>query len=318
MRPLCHSPNHMQSTSSRGSALLMVLWVVGFLTLLVTTAMLVLRQDVETAASQRTVSRTRCLAEMGLAIAVHPQVKPNDPLLRRKLNATESYEAIVTSEEGRLSLKTLLTEERRSILERIFRQWGLKPLDAESVVDAMMDWVDVDDLKRMKGVEHRDYLEMGLEDRPYNHAFLSLDEVALVAGMEQVEALHPNWRDEFTVFGQGQLDLNEATAERIAVLLNVEPSLAESLVDQRMGLDSLAHTEDDKPLENLEEVLASLGLSGELMQQAVGLVTLKGSTRRIESIGHMGDQERGLVVVFQNGGSGTPRVLEWKEFVPQR
>lgn len=304
--------------SSRGSALLMVMWVLGFLTLLVTTSMLVLRQDVETAASQRMVSRTRHLAEMGLAIAVHPQVQPNDPLLRRKISATESYEAIVTSEEGRLSLKALLTEERRSILERIFRQWGLKPLDAESVVDAMMDWVDADELKRMKGMERREYQELGLEDRPYNHDFLSLDEVALVAGMEQIEDMHPNWRDEFTVFGQGQLDLNETTAQRIAMLLNVEASLAESLVDRRLGLDGIAHTEDDEPLANLDEVLSSLGLSGELMQQATGLVTLKGTTRRIESIGHMGDQERGLVVVFQNGGSGTPRVLEWKEFVPQR
>lgn len=318
MRFLTPSSPDTPARSSRGSALLMVLWVVGFLTLLVTTSMLVLRQDVETAASQRTVSGTRRLAEMGLAIAVHPQVQPNDPLLRRKISATESYEAIVTSEEGRLSLKALLTEERRPILERIFRQWGLKPLDAESVVDAMMDWVDVDELKRMKGMERREYQELGLEDRPYNHDFLSLDEVALVAGMEQVEEVHPNWRDEFTVFGQGQLDLNETTPQRISVLLNVEPSLAESLVDRRMGLDGIAHTDDDEPLENLDEVLSSLGLSGELLQQAAGLVTLKGTTRRIESIGHMGDQDRGLVVVFQNGGSGAPRVLEWKEFVPQR
>lgn len=296
----------------------MVLWVVGFLTLVVTTAMLVLRQDVETAASQRTVSRTRCLAEMGLAIAVNPQVQPNDPLLRGKVSATESYQAIVTTEEGRLSLKMLLTEERRDVLERVFRQWGLRPLDAESVVDAMMDWVDEDELKRLKGAERRDYLEMGLEDRPYNHAFLSLDEVALVSGMEQVEQMYPKWRDEFTVFGQGQLDLNETTAQRIAMLLNVEESLAESLVEQRLGLDGIAHTDDDEPIESLDVALSTLGLSGDASKQALGLVTLKGGTRRIESIGRMGDQERGLVVVFQNAAAGNSRVLEWKEFVPQR
>lgn len=305
-------------STRRGSALLMVLWVVGFLTLLVTTAMLVLRQDIETAASQRVVSRTRQLAEMGLAIAVHPQVKPNDPLLHGKVSATESYEAMVTTEEGRLSLKTLLTEERRPILERIFRQWGLKPLDAESVVDAMMDWVDADDLKRLKGAEHRDYQEMGLADRPYNHDFLSLDEAALVSGMEQVEQMHPNWRDEFTVFGQGQLDLNEATAQRIAVLLNVEESRAESLVADRMGPDGKPHTDDDELIVNLDEALSRLGLSGEASQQAASLVTLQGSTRRIESVGRIGDQERGLVVVFQKADTGRPHVLEWKEFVPRR
>lgn len=302
---------------SRGSALLMVLWVVGFLTLVVITAMLVLREDIETAASQRGISRTRQLAEMGLAVAVHPQVQPNDPLLRGKVTATDSYEAIVTTEEGRLSLKALLTEERRGILERLFRQWGLKPSDAESAVDAMMDWVDADDLKRLKGAEQRDYLEAGLEGRPYNHNFLSLDEVALVAGMEKVEELHPGWRDEFTVFGQGQLDLNEATALRIAVVLNVEESLADSLVARRKGVDGVAHTDDDEPLENLQEALTQLGLSGEAAQQAAALVTLQGNTRRIESVGKVGGLERGIAVVLQNSDAGAPRVLEWKEFVPQ-
>ncbi|CAN5765673.1 hypothetical protein BH11VER1_BH11VER1_30090 [soil metagenome] len=304
--------------NSRGSALLMVLWVVGFLTLVVTTAILVLRQDIETAASQRGISRTRQLAEMGLAVAAHPQVQLNDPLLRRKLNATESYEAIVTTEEGRLNLMALLTEERRGILERLFRGWGLKPLDAESAVDAMMDWVDGDDLKRLKGAEHRDYLETGLEDRPYNHPFLSLDEVALVAGMELVEQARPNWRDEFTIFGQGQLDLNETTAQRISVLLNVEESLAESLVTSRNGLDGVAHTDDDEPLENLEEALSQLGLSGDIAQQAAALVTLQGSARRIESVGRVGGLERGIVLVLQKSDAGSSRVFEWKEFVPQR
>lgn len=304
------------SLEHRGSALLMVLWVVGFLTLLVTTAMLVLRQDVETTASQQMVFRTRELAEMGIALAVHPMVKPNDPLLHGKVSSIESYDAIITTEEGRLSLKALLTEEHREVLERLFRNWGLKPLDAQSVVESMMDWIDEDDLKRLKGAEHRDYLELGLEDRPYNREFLSLDEVAQVLGMELVEQVHPNWRDEFTVFGQGQLDLNEATAARISVIANVDLSRAEALVAQRNGLDGKLHTADDARLENLDEALSALGLSGQAREQVAPLVTLQGSTRRIESVGRMGDHERGIAVVLQGTGAGGLHILEWKEFVP--
>ncbi len=318
-KPLCtHLPRFSgyQSRASRGSALLMVLWVVGFLTLLVTTAMLVLRQDIETSASQQMVFRTRQLAEMGIALAVHPMVKPNDPLLHGKLSSIESFDAVMTTEEGRLSLKSLLTEERREVLERLFRRWGLNPLDAQSVVDAMMDWVDEDELMRLKGAERRDYLELGLEDRPYNREFRSLDEVSQVLGMELVEQVYPNWRDEFTVFGQGQLDVNEATALRISVVANVDLSRAEDLVEQRNGPDGKLHTEDDARLEHVDEAMSALGLSGQAGEQVAPLLTLQGSTRRVESLGRMGDHERGIAVVMQGGGGGGLRILEWKEFVP--
>src|ERR1700744_5071108 len=94
--------NHDRPThrfSGRASALLVVLWVVALLSLLIVTSMMVAMQDVETVTSREMVFRARQLAEAGLAVGVHPLVKPNDPLLRRRVSANESYEVTITTEE---------------------------------------------------------------------------------------------------------------------------------------------------------------------------------------------------------------------------
>ena len=61
--------------------------------------------------------RARQLAEMGVAVAAHPLVKPGDPLLRREVTGIERFDVLVSTEEGRLNLNALLTEERLPILE---------------------------------------------------------------------------------------------------------------------------------------------------------------------------------------------------------
>ena len=104
---------------AQGSALLIVLWVIALLSFMVMTTLMIVRQDVETAWSRESVQRARQLAEMGIAVAAHPGVKPSDPLLRARVSEQESYETLVTTEESRLHVNSLLTEERRAVLERV-------------------------------------------------------------------------------------------------------------------------------------------------------------------------------------------------------
>ncbi len=245
--------------AARGSALLVVLWVIALLSFLIVTSMMVVMQDVETVAARRLVFRARQLAETGVAIGANPLVKPADPLLRKKVSPVESYEVNITTEEGRFNLAALLTEERRAVLERLFGSWGLRPIEAEAVVDALMDWVDNDDFKRLKGAEKEDYKKEGFNDRPYNRPFESLDEATLVRGMELVAQANPGWRGAFTLWGQGALDINEAPAELIAIAADVPVSAARVLVAARYGADGIPHTEDDQPM---QEPGRSHGASG--------------------------------------------------------
>lgn len=300
----------------RGSALLAVLWVIAFLAFLVITAMMVTMQGVETVTSRQLVFRARQLAEAGVAIGAHPAVKPDDPLLHRRVSATESYDVNITSEEGRLNLNAMLTEERRPVLERLFTSWGLAEIDAEALVDAMMDWVDNDEFKRLKGAEKKDYEDAGFKGRPFNRPFASLDEVMLVRGMDALAELQPRWREAFTLWGQGQLDVNEAPAELLAIMAGTPMHLAEALVAARDGRDGIPHTEDDQPLQSVDEALTLLGVPQQQAPLVAGMITLRGATMRVESIGTAGDYSRGVAVVLQKGAAAGD-IMEWREFVPR-
>jgi general secretion pathway protein K len=301
------------SAKTRGSALLVVLWVVALLSFLIITSLMVAMQDVETVGARQVVFRARQLAEMGLAVAAHPLVKRDDPLLSARFSAMETYEARITSEEGRINLNAMLTEERRPVLERMLNQWGISFIDAQALVDRLMDWSDEDEFRRIKGAEKPEYREAGFRDRPFNRAFRSLDEALLVGGMEMLVELKPNWRDYFTLWGGGQLDINEASAEIIALVTDTPPHLAQAIVTQRDGPDGRPYTEDDTPLESVEEAMTLLGLGGDRAALVAPLLTLQGSTVRIESLGRAGDHARGIAVVMQK--NERPQVLEWREFV---
>lgn len=315
-RTLSHSVPLARVAGARGSALLIVLWVVALLSFMVFTAAMIVRQDVETTWARESVQRARQLAEMGIAVAAHPGVKATDPLLRAQVSSRESYEALLSTEESRLHINSLLTEERRALLERVFVGWGLMESDAETLVDRLMDWADQDDFQRLKGAEKSHYRDLGIPGRPYNRKMRTVEEMSLVDGMDMLTAVRPDWRDWVTFHGGGQLDLNEAPAELIAVFTGAPLSRAQGLVARRWGPDGLAHTLDDLTLTSVEEALGSLGVGGGEAEALTPMLTVKGSTTRIQSTGRVGDYARTVVVVVNKSG-GRPQILEWKELVTE-
>lgn len=299
-------------TNSHGSALLVVLWVVALLSFMVITSLLVVRQDVERVGARQQVFRARQLAEMGVAMASHPAIKDTDPLLRQEVSDFESFEAVITTEESRLRVNSLLNDQYRAVLERVFTTWGLTPPEAEALVNSLMDWADPDDFVRLNSAERRQYEAEGILGRPYNQPLRSVEEMALVWGMDRLTAVKPDWGDWVTFHGSGKLDLNEAPAELLAAFLGIPLSRAESFVQQRHGLDGIPHTEDDVRAPTVEEALAGLGVSGGEVEALGPLVTAKGTTTRIESIGRVSDYARAIVVVLQKSGN-RPQILLWKE-----
>ncbi|WP_050030877.1 type II secretion system protein GspK [Verrucomicrobium sp. BvORR034] len=307
------SPSPYFPRRATGSALLVVLWVIALLSFLVVTTMMITMQDVETGISRKMVFRARQLAEMGVAVASHPMVKAQDPLLRRKVSDTESYHVRLTTEEARINLNSLLTEEKRPALQRVFTRWGLRPADASELVESLMDWKDADDLRRLQGAERQEYERAGFADRPYNRPFHTLDEVLLVKGMGAFADAHPEWREIFTLWGDGRVDVNEASAAVIAATADVSLSVAETVVAVRDGRDGEHQTEDDQLFENVEDALTLLGLGGEQRTAAAALFSLRGSTLRIESVGQVNDLSRGIAVILKKDPV-RPKVLEWREF----
>jgi type II secretory pathway component PulK len=295
------------------SALIIVLWVIALLSFLIITALLVAMQNADTTGARKAVFRAKQLAGMGIAVASNPAVAPGDPLFRQRFTDTESFTAVITSEESRLNLNYLLTEDRSSVLERLFVAWGLSEPDAETAVDGLMDWTDEDEFKRLKGAEKQEYQDAGFPDRPFNRPFETLDQAVLAAGMEKLDEVRPDWREWFTLRGSGRLDVNEASAEVLSLTTGAPLPLAETLVRLREGPDGVPHTEDDQKIASVEEAVSLLGIPSS-DTAFTELLAVESTTIRIVSIGRAGDLARGIAVVLAKGGVGSS-ILEWHEFV---
>ena len=294
--------------------LLAVLCLLVMLTFIIITTAAMSKQHADMQIARTGMVRARQLAESGIAVAVHPLIKAGDPLLRRQVSDIEAFEAQLTTEERRLNLNVLLTEERLPLLERIFVSWGLSMADAQDIAATLMDWKDADDLKRRPGsAERLDYEFAGKQGLPLNRPFSSLDEAEIVARMDEVRALKPDWRTWFTLRGSGQLDINTAPAEIIAGATGATLENATMLVQTRNGPDGLQFTKDDAPFLSLEAAVSMLGITGAGSTGLLPLLTLQGPTRHIESIGQAGDARCGIGLVLTLNG-GTPRIAEWSEF----
>jgi type II secretory pathway component PulK len=239
-----------------------------------------------------------------------------DPLLEFQASDTEGYRAFMTSEEAKVNINMLLTDARSMQLEQIFNAMRLRPGTAQGLVAALMDWVDADAMKRRPdSAEALDYKQAGYPNRPFNRPFRSLDEMSMVAGIERLSEVYPNWRSLFTVYGSGQLDVNEAAGETITMLTGANPAMVARLIKQREGRDGIHHTKDDQPITSPGEAMQILGLPQN--SPVAGLLTIQGPTLRIESIGWSGDQALGVAIITQKGGGGQMRIQHREEFVPQ-
>ncbi|MEM8955853.1 MAG: hypothetical protein AAGD22_16985, partial [Verrucomicrobiota bacterium] len=184
---------------------------------------------------------------------------------------------------------------------------------ASEVVDALLDWIDSDDLESTNGAEIDYYEELGFENYPFNRPFYDIEEMALVRGMDFVSEFQPNWRDFFTLWSQGPLNLNEASAELLEVIAGVSANAAEEFVYERTGYDGIEGTEDDVVYGTIEEALLLLGANENSVPGLLGRVGVSDNTVRIECTANVGDYLKTVVLVVRNRES-QPIILSREEF----
>lgn len=302
------SGRRLRSRREQGAALLAVLWVIALLIGLVAGASMLLLQDIDLAATKRQVFRARMLSEQALAIAMNPDVKPDDPLLRGQVADDERYLVEMTGEDGLLNPNTLILREDRQTLLNVFKYWGMELQQANVLVDRMIDWVDADQFQRITGAESKAYGRNGM---PYNRPFRSIEEMALVLGMDEVEVAYPQWRTWFSVYADGILDVNEARPEIIAAVTGADIRLAQNLRTQRLGRDGLLNTEDDQPFQDLVSVQGILSLSAAQPGALESILKVRSNTYRILVKVEVGDLKRELAAVRRGGLNEGTSALLW-------
>jgi type II secretory pathway component PulK len=293
--PSIHAPRR------QGSALIAVFWMIAVMGMVLLAGAKALDADARSTRELRSRTYAMRLAQMGLEVGRHPVIQMDDPLLHYQSPEGGGYDVRLTTEEARLNINVLLTQGDQVLLPRLFASWGMKPEFSTALLDALRDWVDEDDKTRLNGAERRDYQKAGLDGLPYNRPFREVEEMLLVRGMEQVNQARPDWRDWFTVLGDGRVDVNEARPELIALIANVPRERLTPLLSLRAGKDGVLRTRDDNRLSSPVQVAQLLGV---YQPQTVEILTrwlqFRGPIKRLESTGYFGDVRRRLVLIVQN------------------
>jgi type II secretory pathway component PulK len=162
-----------------------------------------------------------------------------------------------TMDENR---KINVNKADRLTLKRIFQSaGGLKGDRASELASAVLDYRDMDDYMNLnaeyRGSEKGTYHQSGLPYGPKNQDFEILPELLRVPGM--TEEIFSNIRNYVTVYGNGRLNLNTASAD-VMMLIDMDPNLVGKIVTLRSGVDGQAATEDDIAFTDLNLIESQL------------------------------------------------------------
>jgi general secretion pathway protein K len=248
------------------------------------------------------------LAECGIAVGLHPQIKPGDPALKQTIGSDSGFEVNIISEGARIPVNYLTDQRFRDIVYNLFILWKVPPQEAETAVDSLADWVDTNDEPRTSGAETDYYKGLGFPDFPRQQGFGSLDEMLLSKGMDAIERVKPDWRNYFSIYGDGLIDLNYAPAEILMAVGDVEETGAEALIRERNGPDGLANTEDDKTV-TVAQATQLMGMDSNNAQSLTTLLTTDHLTRRVESSGRIGEKTYKVIVIARRQDDGSLNYL---------
>jgi hypothetical protein len=284
----------------KGSSLIIVIWFISIISLTCLLAVSLMRQNADL--NERFIHGNDAYynAEKGIAISSHPKINRSDPLLIQKDKFGNGYEVSLSSEAAKYNLNDICLRKDKSLLSDIFIYYGLKSIDAHSLADAMIDWVDADDLISLNGAERPQYLKMNRIFQPYNRPFSNLDETKFVLGIEKLDDLNKDWRNDFTVWSQGKLDLNEVDALKLSIAAGISLQNAEVITDKVLGLDGQRGTSDDSPYNDLESAFNQVGIDLKSQDQIVNRFTTVDPTWRISSLGQSYSNKIRIDVVIRN------------------
>lgn len=318
-------PDHLLSSKERvsrkpflcqeGFALPMVLWSIALLTVLVMMALGTVNRWIEEATVAEKTFRARQLALSGLAIAMNQTVVPNDPILTKgnpKSDQGESYTVEITNDAGLINPNYFLNQDDRILFfQALFNAWNVSESDQEKAIDGLYDWQSPTDLRSAHGAKRGEYEAIGLEGYPPNAPFLDAREMAMVIGFAPVMKAKPNWKKYFSTYNPGKISLRAAAPEILMDLLGMTREQAESWITLSAGPDGIIGTEDDLPLNSLDDAAKLMGLSSQQQVKLNSWFTLSGHVRRIDSMGNCNGTIHHIMVIMRDIASNA--ILSWQE-----
>ena len=109
--------------------------------------------------------------------------------------------------------------------------------------------------------------------------------------------MKPNWREFFSVYGEGQIDLRTVFKDVVLAITGSSENDVNRFIRERDGADGIPGTEDDRRIRG-EENYQLLGLSGDKLEALRPILNEEDiSQRRITSVGWVGDKRAEIIIV---------------------
>lgn len=300
MKMLCHYRTQLGKAKRQGSALMIMIWALLLMSVTVMGVVEYIRYSAEEAALASAEFQALHLAESGLAVGLHPDTRRGDKVLKQKIGTDSGFDVVINYEGARIPVNLISDDRLREAVYDLFVRWGVNSDEATVATDSLADWVDNNDEVRSNGAEKDYYEGLGVYDIPRNMGFINVDEMLLVRGMGVVDRLKPDWREYFSVYGDGTIDLRTAFKETLIAVSGASESDVENYIKRRDGADGIPGTEDDQRISD-GEAYRLLNLTGDRAKAMQGILTSDDDLRRITSTGYVGEKRAQIIVVARRG-----------------
>jgi len=200
------------------------------------------------------------------------------------------------------------------ITQDLFQRLGIDP----TLVGALVDWVDTDDMPTGSGGAENNYYRT--LEKPYiarNGPLETVGELRLVRGFTDEVLLKLGARrvggivDPATNLYLTALALPQGGGWRVN--LNTAPPAILMSLTQEVGqfADAIVQLRTQHRIENITD-LQQLGISGEALQDFQRLGTLTSQYYSVESHGAVGDMVKQITSLIQTGGDQVGQILSWR------
>ena len=295
----------------RGAVLILVLWVVGILTFLAAafSRQILIENKVVSEANNRIRLRASVTATLNY-LAVSNQINPEalkeiagQPRYLEVPGAAVQF--VVKPEEAYVSLNAAGPE----LLGALISAYPGETKAVESLVDALIDWRDADNIPLTNGAEDDAYAFAGYTYTPKNGPFSSVDELSFVIGFSRELV---DWLKPYLSIA------SESPA--------IDPRFADPQLLQMLGAAELVKNIDFERLAEDSEYADSLRVEDETLASTEGGAyrlrvavndDSSGAVQAIEAVVNFGKATAPAAApdLVANGPQAEPyRIIEWNEF----
>lgn len=240
--------------SSRGIALISVLWITGLLAVIAASFTSSTRTEARLARNLVANAKAEALADGGIQRAALGLFEL-DPARAWRADGT-SYAMTLGEGEVRIQIededgKIDLNGAPRELFQGLLGALGVAPDEADALADRILDYRDEDSDPEPLGAEDQDYLAAGLAAGAADRPFATESELLNVLGMSQT--LYEAMRPYVTVYsGAEGVDPMRAPRVVLEALPGMTPELIELLHNADPDLDPFLALEERNAPEDLE------------------------------------------------------------------